>query len=326
MADLSNPVTNIASTSSGASTLPARAIAAFVDYLVIFALCKALSSINLGYDFEFLLPLMVGAFYFSIGNSQVTLGQTLGKKAFGLKVISIDSPNQCLSIGASLIRFLFLYGLIILTAEVPKLIFRHFSISASPVLLELNMLIALCYFLSNIGLLILGVNHRGFHDLVCKSQVMRNIEINEADSKNKLTGNSNSAILGIVIGALFSFVVWNFGLSEDEDINHILADKYVIENQLPLRIIHVERQNQTLRLFCFSTEINSKENLTANNQELIIKMAQFLKNRENHQLSNFSEVIVTLYAENAVSDPTASIGQEIKFNPISMEIFEQKDI
>jgi hypothetical protein len=188
------------------------------------------------------------------------------------------------------------------------------------------MLIALCYFLSNIGLLILGVNHRGFHDLVCKSQVMRNIEINEADSKNKLTGNSNSAILGIVIGALFSFVVWNFGLSEDEDINHILADKYVIENQLPLRIIHVERQNQTLRLFCFSTEINSKENLTANNQELIIKMAQFLKNRENHQLSNFSEVIVTLYAENAVSDPTASIGQEIKFNPISMEIFEQKDI
>ena len=145
------------------SILPARALAAIIDYLIVRSTAAILlPGSALGF-------FAIAGLYFTAGNH---LGAPLGKRLFGLRVQALTEEER-LSIPKSFLRFFFLYGLIIGLSEIPRYFYKQSVLVAPSMVLELHMLFALAYFLSLLFLVIGSENKRGFHDFISKSLVTR---------------------------------------------------------------------------------------------------------------------------------------------------------
>lgn len=232
--------------------LGVRAIAAVVDYLTVSSLLFFTAS-QVGYsDLQFLIPLVIGAIYYSVGNSSVTGGQTLGKKVFGLRTLLLREPSspKYLSLGRSFVRFLISLGLLILLAELPPLFYRAYRVVGSSNMLELHMLVTLSLFLTNVSVLIFHPVRRALHDTIAGTIVVRASDI-PAPQKRPLTTpiKPTTLALAVFIGTTLGFVFWSLGRVHDTPTAQLNAYRYPIEASLPLRILSVAEADNGIEIF-----------------------------------------------------------------------------
>ena len=233
------------------ASLPGRALAALVDYVVIISAGTAVRGFFPTYNYEFLFDFLIGALYFSIGNSALVSGRTLGKRVFGVSVIeqrSNTEQNSYLSIRSAFVRYFFSIGVLILGAELPPLYFRHFAVVAAPYLLELNMLGVLAYFLANIMHMALDPEHLALHDRLLNSIVVRNTaERNTAEKQtvaNSLRSYSITSSrlqkIGIGLGIALALAFWSFGISGKDSATSVEAHRFLLEHEFPIRITQIQ--------------------------------------------------------------------------------------
>lgn len=247
-----------------------RFLAMLVDYLLIFSLLMLFGKFLPNPDLQWQLAFILGAIYFSACHSKFFGGYTLGKRAFGLRVIDIPTQGP-LCFGQAFFRYFFTYGLIILLSELPPVYFRNHRIEAAPGWLEFNMLLALCYF----GFLILSVllsnSRRGFHDQLSGSMVLRNEETSAGiaeDSKRyvKLAGAA-------VLSAVISYFVWHQGIPRDRTERLIFSKRYVLEHDLNLRFLRIQIANKQLEIQMLLVDSNTIE---ATSKELVNEIRKFI--------------------------------------------------
>ena len=154
------------------ATLPARLLAAALDYILVSGLFIALSQLTPLAFPDGLLSVLSGGIYFTLAHSWVGKGQTIGKSLLGLKVIARGETSesakgpQVISLARSLLRYLSSFGCLILLAELPPLAYRANAWVASSWKLEFHMLLAFSWFFALCLSTLLDPLHRGLHDLL----------------------------------------------------------------------------------------------------------------------------------------------------------------
>jgi len=224
-----------------AAPLPARGIAAFVDYFVLMVTLSALAKMTSEVDIRFVLTFVVALLYYGLGNSRLTRGQTLGKKLFGLRVVGTNEESP-LPIAHSVARFTMLFGVIMLLRDGFSLYFRHQAFVASPIILEFPMLCCLMFFFANIGCVVLAKRHQGFHDLLGKSIVIR-----ERDSSFSGFPYHNR-MLGSIGGAMLGFLLWLPAVLQPDPLLRVRQYQYDLEHHLPIRIISITAEQEALSI------------------------------------------------------------------------------
>lgn len=249
------------------SSLASRALAVFVDYIVLMAVCLGMHSF-LGFsDSIWVAAFFLGLIYFSIGNSFITSGQTIGKKAFGLRVVSTSSLEQVryIHLKESFIRYLSSYGLLILLAELPPIVFRYFAVAAPVYQLEFPMLIAVSYFLANVGYLLFHPIQSSIHDSVSRSMVLRIEDVSRvpSDAEFRLQQGNTSFFsfqkprYGVIIGILLASVLWALSLSYSDKESLILSKRFTLEHALDIRLLEV---SETTSGLSFDIHIEDSQN------------------------------------------------------------------
>ncbi len=250
--------------------IPARALAAFIDYLLLFALMQIISIPGLSLDWQFLSFFFVGGIYFSIGNSVVTGGQTLGKRVFGLRV------EPYLSLSKSFLRYFFTYGILILVSELPTVLFRQSGTIAPSTTLEFHMLLTLCYFFANVGQTVFSRTHMSLHDMLAGTIVMQDpcgiYQVNLNQAKQKLHG----AIIGVIIGS----ILWTVGIQQPEIIETVKQHRFALEKNFPVRFLQAKQTEKGVSIMLLLTESNDEESFIQLTDELSFKIATYLKDTE----------------------------------------------
>lgn len=244
-----------------------RMIAAFIDFLLITALSLTLEKLFSGIDFDnyvlydlksLSITLFITTVYFGIGNSYITRGQTLGKKAFGLHTVKILSKHDLeisfkfLTLKESILRFYLFIGLIILIGEVPDIFFKAKGLIINQSLQELNLYLAMQIMLFN-GFLILFTNKKlGLHDIFVKSQVLHvdtkelpqiieNEIINATIEKLAAKSESGKIVTLFILALALNTISWSGSISKDPSIASIKASKFKIEKLFPVKIVEINK-------------------------------------------------------------------------------------
>ena len=224
--------------------LSARALAAFIDSLMIQALVIPCSTLLPSGQYLLLLTIGVCFFYFGIGNSLITSGSTLGKKAFGL-CVRHSQTNDFLSIPQSMLRCSFHTVIPLLFIEVPPMFYRSSAVEGSPLLLDSPMLIVLCYTIWNFTLPIVSGRARAGHDFVARSVVMRKGQVNQSSAsslKVESFFHLRHFIISLVVGAIF----WTLSISNRENVTALHRVRYLLEHELAFRIISIQGSKEAL--------------------------------------------------------------------------------
>ena len=229
------------------SHLPARILAAVIDYLIV----KSAAGIFIpGSVLGFFV---VASVYFTAGNSAILGGATAGKRFFGLRVEGLNHKNQ-LSVFHGFLRFFFLYGVIISLGEVPTYFFRQSQTVAPLYILDLHLFFAMAYFLSLLALVVFSADHRGIHDYISSSFVTRS-DSSSAPENSKFFIKKNIGI--ILIATAFSILLWIFSALKPPAAEAILSQKYKLENDFGLEIAgadYIEQPKRLLFIRCISYE------------------------------------------------------------------------
>ncbi|MCB0323082.1 MAG: RDD family protein [Bdellovibrionales bacterium] len=226
-----------------------RALALLVDYFTVSAAYFFLASHTAYSDWQFLVPLSIGTLYFSVGYSSVTGGRTLGKRVFGLKVLSYRPATGAMD-EISLQRSFFRYGCglgaLILLAELPPLVYRLYAIVASSLLLEAHMLLAMIWFFVDIAFALFHPLGRSLHDCLVGTWVARlpgELDPEAAHVLKASTALSKSRIgAAVVAGIGTAFVLWSLGRVHDGSLGRLPEQRYRLEQSFPLRIVSLEPQ------------------------------------------------------------------------------------
>lgn len=249
--------------------LAPRLLAALVDYLVVTALLLASSQLVPYSDWQFLIPLVCGAFYLGIGNSEATSGQTLGKRVFGLQTLRITSGEKeseiqlgFLPVFRSVFRYFLSFGILILVSELPPLLYRAYEFHASSHLLELHMIMVLAYFFADIFYALVHPTHRSLHDIFSGSIVTRGAfsEYQTLRTSTLFAPNSLTKTSGIIIlSILLSSGLWLMGGVHNPTVATIGEQRYVLENRFPIRILAIDHGDRSVELHCLILQNNQEE-------------------------------------------------------------------
>ncbi|MDD2943389.1 MAG: RDD family protein [bacterium] len=239
--------------------LSTRAIAAFLDYLVILTPVMLLSGTNyLNYDSRFLLPLIFGAFYFGLANSRFFNGQTLGKKAFGIRVISLKPEDNALfpypGLRASLLRYIVLYGLMTVGAEAFENVYRYLDIAAPPILLNLHMLPLMILGCANLLTAICDPFHFSLHDRAARTMVVRPtsetdfryIEDEQEHFRTLVSKGWPKARLGLISGFILGAVLWFAGIPAAGQVTQLESLRFRIERRWPVRFSSIQSDGEQM--------------------------------------------------------------------------------
>ena len=240
------------------ASLPARALAVFVDYLVVNAFQLLFSTSAVAIDFGFFLTLVFGGVYFTLGNSWVFQGRTLGKRAFGLRVLTYRGTSPpYLTLRQSFLRYMALYGGIILLAEIPPQWYRWLGVVGENWVLELPMLLVLCLAVTNVLLVAFTPRRLGIHDLLVSSvvigaaaEVPEQIKFVTNDGAEGRRGRptetrlaearrQRAAIIlffGLLVGGFF----WWLGLNHPEPINAVSGKRYALEQKYSFLVLSLD--------------------------------------------------------------------------------------
>lgn len=224
--------------------IPARILAALIDYAVVKGTAFFIFPNSIvGY-------LLLASFYFTLGASRQMKGASAGKWLFGLYVTSADknksteeppAPNKIeseqviaqkgLALPQAFKRFFFLYGLLIILAELPHFAFSQMGFSGAPEVLDLNLLLALMLFFSILLSFLFNRSHRGWHDIASGSVVCRidseQLETPALLSPKKIWGISFS--LGLFL--------WFIMLPKEPLTRRIYSEKFQIKHDTGLELL-----------------------------------------------------------------------------------------
>lgn len=280
------------------ASLPSRALAALIDYIVLTAFFVLAVRLIPNPDYSFLASLLTGLIYFSLVHSSLTKGQSLGKKAFGLRVLRCDGSDELfLTPTQAAFRYLNSLGWVILLTEAPPIIFRLTGTIASPAVLEAHMLLVMSYFICNIACLIADPRHRAIHDLFAKTCVIRG----EPVRIDRESIRSPRRTIGIAAGLAIAVCLWLFGLSPDPSVQALSSHRYELENRFPVRLVAVSFPPEELSL-----DLLLVQSGTPDLNQLATQLAQYLQSREEiFADSRFKKVLFTFYFNPADSDGEA---------------------
>ncbi len=218
------------------ASLPARVIAAIIDYIVVSGLFIAVSTL-----FPESLPsgiavFAVGALYFSLAHSFVGKGQTIGKALLGLRVYPVSGVGH-LTFSAAFLRYFLLFGILIVISEAPPALYRERMVVAPSWQLELHMLVAFAWFFANTARVLADSLHRGFHDLGAASCVFRP----EIDGGQQIPHRPKGLTTKVVLAAaLLSALPWWLGLGRPPAVEEILMKRYPLEKTLNIRLLNAQ--------------------------------------------------------------------------------------
>lgn len=239
--------------------LSSRAIAAFLDYLVILTPIMLLSGSDyLNHDSRFLLPLIFGLFYFGLANSRFFSGQTLGKKAFGIRVISLKPEDNALfpypGLRASLLRYIVLYGLMTVGAEAFENVYRYLDLAAAPILLNLHMLPLMILGCANLMIAVCDPFHFALHDRAARTMVLRPtsesdfryIEDEQEHFRPLIAKGWPKARLGLISGVILGSVLWFAGIPAAGQVTQLESLRFRIEKRWPVRFSSIQTDGNQL--------------------------------------------------------------------------------
>ena len=217
-----------------------RALAAFVDYLLLMALLMFFSGYLFGFDYEFLWSFLLGAGYFSLGNSEITGGQTLGKRAFGLRLVGQAGP---ISVPRSFARFVCSHGLPILLTGIPPLILRESEVVASASITDLPMLFVLVYTIWNLSSIFVSRLNLAKHDEFCNTVVLRIDGRSQASSVDYSVDQTSTSLsrtasyIPLLLALLLGGTAWLYSVFQPQSIEPIHRHRYQLERQFSIRIL-----------------------------------------------------------------------------------------
>ncbi len=225
-----------------------RAIAAFVDYLVLMALLMFFSGYIFSFDYEFLWSLILGCCYFGIGNSEILGGQTLGKRAFGIRVVG---PNGPISLAKSFLRYTVAFGLPLLLVGIPPLLLRSSAVVAAPSLTELNMLAVLVYSIWNFSAILVRKSRRAMHDVFSSTMV---VQVTKPEDKHDFSllfkpdgvfadSPKQATWISIALGFVFGSVLWWYSVQQPVLVESIHRNRFQIEQQFGIRILSLSARS-----------------------------------------------------------------------------------
>lgn len=231
--------------------IPARILAALIDYFFIVSTASFFDRIYPLEDLSFITFLTLAAFYYTIANSVFFNGQTLGKKFFGLRTVSIaKSSSRYISLSQSFLRFLLLLGLVVALKEAPPIFYRHFLVESSRSLLDLPILFSFVLFFGNISTLLFHTHQRALHDIIGKSAVIRNPNNEPIENLNleKLKSSHHHPIVGFSVGSILACIFWSLSILQPPQLQAVSEKQYAIEASLSIKILHATFYDTTLSL------------------------------------------------------------------------------
>jgi uncharacterized RDD family membrane protein YckC len=275
------------------SVMLGRTLAALIDYVLLQAIMFACTRNAPDSDLVYYLALGMGALYLTAGNSCVMNGQTLGKKVFGLRVLSVpfDRETPYLSLSRSFYRYLGLYGGIVLLKEVPSLIFRANGAVASIYLLDSYMLPALIYPIALFVSILIHPWQRGLHDGLASSIVVRS-SLEPPRGFSDLTyalGKQKSLIvaaIGIILGSIF----WALSVVHPPQIRSIYEQRFALEKMLPIRLYRVDLDAEGPHLHVIS--------ITTTDTKLLAKeLAEYLAPKLSQDAKSTNVLLLSFYRQ-----------------------------
>ena len=238
------------------ASLPSRVLAGLIDYFFVTALFVVLSAFVREPDFAGLVTLVASMIYFSLGNSALTRGQSFGKRAFGLRVCALD--GGLLTMPRALVRFFAWLGVIIICSELPAQLFRYLALRAEPMLLEAPMLFVMSYFIGNMAVMVFDPLHRGLHDRVARSIVLRTGALryepgsetvaNIRSLLDSTAAKSRTTLLALTGGAMIGALLWALGVESSPGVAAVSRSRYVLEHELPIRFSALQEAGGTITL------------------------------------------------------------------------------
>jgi uncharacterized RDD family membrane protein YckC len=188
----------------------------------------------------------------------LTRGQTIGKRAFGLRVMTMQGETVLLSVTRAFFRYFFYLGCIVLMTEIPPILYRHAAYGAQPELLDAHMLIVLSYFCANFISLLLSRNHRALHDVLTGTVVLRaSLVPSRAELDHFLAAPQLvypmpafmrrcpfHVALGVIIGSL----IWSFGSTSSPELRQLSSVRYQLEHDMPIRIVSASTDPNELQI------------------------------------------------------------------------------
>ncbi len=291
----------------GGSAILGRALAALIDYVLLQAIMFACTQRFPDSDLAYYFALMLGAIYLVAGNSCVMRGQTLGKKVFGLRVLSLpfEDESPYLSLSRSFYRYLGLYGGMVLLKEVPSLLFRAYGVVAPIYLLDSYMLPALMYPIALFLSVLIHPWQRGLHDGLASSIVVRSSIEPPAGFQDEHygLGLKKSLIIGAIAGILGS-IFWTLSVVHPPQIRALYEHRFALEQQFPVRMYRadLEADGAHLHLILIGEQDGKKLATAIAEYAAPIISPIISPNAFSQATSEENVLLLSFYRQNAVSE------------------------
>ena len=227
-----------------------RLLAATIDYSLWFISFRYISALGLfSYDLLFFNTVITGFLYFTIANSWVCRGTTVGKLLMGLRTRN-PKTKGFLSIPQSAFRFFCSHGIIIILFELPEIYFRSQASTSWLAHSNIQSFIASGLYLASLGIFIAHPTKRALHDFISNSIVIRQTTVDSTEtSSSQVTYNTTrSTYIGAICGIIFAFVLWQMSLTRPILESQISNRKYLIESKLPVRLRSISVTNNSAQL------------------------------------------------------------------------------
>lgn len=203
-------------------------IIAIICVVALFPFSKAIESM---YQHAWLPGYIVGALYFTILDSSILRSQSIGKMTFSIKVST--SENKLISPLAALGRY-FLITIPFYSNPISKTIASTLGITNAAIGGTIYLIIVGIIFSGNTFFMLFHPQKRGLHDILLKSVVVPNNQIESLALKSFTLKPLLSGIIGI---AILSFTFGNliYQADKDPDFSSIkeLSEKIRKESSIP---------------------------------------------------------------------------------------------
>lgn len=234
-----------------------RMLAGFIDYLVLMSLSILTTRFFFNPDLLFIPNFVLSGLYLGLGASSASSGQTLGKKAFRLRVVTVRTgrPSPYLNPFEGFLRYFALIGVLIVLTDIPPLLYRRIGFVADPTVLEFHMWFALSYTITSLALVLLSPSHRGLHDLAVQSIVVRaNSDLDPGGGSRALNscaaaaGSRTALLLAPLAGIVFGTLMWLQGVVTEPQVAELVSHRFELERRYPIRVqgMRVEPEGATI--------------------------------------------------------------------------------
>jgi uncharacterized RDD family membrane protein YckC len=212
--------------------------------------------------------------YFSILQSSTGKGQSLGKKAIGVKVTDLN--GNYLSNESSFLRSFILYFPIM-----------NIEILSNGNKMIIVLLILTTIILASIYFILINKSRRSLHDILTKSIVInKDIETFEIDEEND---RSNKKLIPIIIISVILICTGIYQSFGDTKLNELLVTKEKIENLHG--VISVSKAESSTSTTTFSDENKSPVTYSAISIVVRIDNEEEANNFESEYFEKFYEIV-----------------------------------